>query len=206
MIVWRECFGQQILVHSIMFRKVLNKMNRYSFWLISNINFAHRCSWIPAFIVNHVIFFHPWFCPLKPHVCLNVSHSFESIPIVYQDGLSINSYNEKRLINTLLCFPFLGSPQRKKTQLRKVKRTPDIEERMLFHGTGHSNVQAICTYNFDWRLTGSHGDVYGKGRPILHVVVSSCSSYLSTYFLSGSYVNFPLLFSRELLRKRRQIL
>ncbi|XP_036066101.1 protein mono-ADP-ribosyltransferase PARP11 isoform X2 [Oryzias melastigma] len=52
---------------------------------------------------------------------------------------------------------------RKKTQLRKVKRTLDIEERMLFHGTGHSNIQAICTFNFDWRLTGSHGDVYGKG-------------------------------------------
>lgn len=55
------------------------------------------------------------------------------------------------------------SVSRKKTQLRKVKRTLDIEERMLFHGTGHSNIQAICTFNFDWRLTGSHGDVYGKG-------------------------------------------
>ncbi|XP_035257836.1 protein mono-ADP-ribosyltransferase PARP11-like isoform X2 [Anguilla anguilla] len=51
---------------------------------------------------------------------------------------------------------------RKKAQLRKIKRT-DVEEKMLFHGTGHSNVPAICTYNFDWRLTGSHGDVYGKG-------------------------------------------
>lgn len=59
------------------------------------------------------------------------------------------------------------SPTRKKTQLRKVKRTLDIEERMLFHGTGHSNIQAICTFNFDWRLTGSHGDVYGKGTPPL---------------------------------------
>ncbi|XP_048865119.1 protein mono-ADP-ribosyltransferase PARP11 [Brienomyrus brachyistius] len=52
---------------------------------------------------------------------------------------------------------------RKKAQLRKIKRAVDIEEKMLFHGTGHSNVQAICTYNFDWRLTGSHGDIYGKG-------------------------------------------
>lgn len=58
---------------------------------------------------------------------------------------------------------------RKKTQLRKVKRTLDIEERMLFHGTGHSNIQAICTFNFDWRLTGSHGDVYGKGTCTLHL-------------------------------------
>lgn len=64
---------------------------------------------------------------------------------------------------SVLCV-VLSSPLRKKTQLRKVKRTLDIEERMLFHGTGHSNIQAICTFNFDWRLTGSHGDVYGKGR------------------------------------------
>ncbi|XP_049616582.1 protein mono-ADP-ribosyltransferase PARP11 isoform X1 [Syngnathus scovelli] len=52
---------------------------------------------------------------------------------------------------------------RKKMQLRKVKRTFDIEERRLFHGTGCNNIQAICMFNFDWRLTGSNGDVYGKG-------------------------------------------
>lgn len=72
-------------------------------------------------------------------------------------------------IKVIICFmlSFLGAPLRKKTQLRKVKRTLDIEERMLFHGTGHSNIQAICTFNFDWRLTGSHGDVYGKGRSFM---------------------------------------
>lgn len=47
-----------------------------------------------------------------------------------------------------------------------MKRTLDIEERMLFHGTGHSNIQAICMFNFDWRLTGSNGDVYGKGTKV----------------------------------------
>lgn len=61
---------------------------------------------------------------------------------------------------------FPPSLLRKKTQLQKVKRTLDIEERMLFHGTGYSNIQAICTFNFDWRLTGSHGGVYGKGKPL----------------------------------------
>ncbi|MBN3317404.1 PAR11 polymerase, partial [Atractosteus spatula] len=52
---------------------------------------------------------------------------------------------------------------RKKAQLRKIKRVQDIEERMLFHGTSYNVIQAICTHNFDWRLSGSHGDVYGKG-------------------------------------------
>lgn len=65
-------------------------------------------------------------------------------------------------LNQLFPPPFL----RKKTQLQKVKRTLDIEERMLFHGTGYSNIQAICTFNFDWRLTGSHGGVYGKGESL----------------------------------------
>lgn len=57
---------------------------------------------------------------------------------------------------------------------------------MLFHGTGRSNIQAICTFNFDWRLTGSHGDVYGKGRPPLIGLsdVSDCSCVLSR---PGSY-------------------
>lgn len=58
---------------------------------------------------------------------------------------------------------------RKKTQLQKVKRNLDIEERMLFHGTGYSNIQAICTFNFDWRLTGSHGGVYGKGKSLYFI-------------------------------------
>ncbi|XP_028809578.1 protein mono-ADP-ribosyltransferase PARP11-like isoform X2 [Denticeps clupeoides] len=52
---------------------------------------------------------------------------------------------------------------RKKAQLRKIKKVVELEEKMLFHGTGYHNVPSICTFNFDWRLTGSHGNVYGKG-------------------------------------------
>lgn len=98
---------------------------------------------------------------------------------------------------SVLCvvLSFLGSPLRKKTQLRKVKRTLDIEERMLFHGTGHSNIQAICTFNFDWRLTGSHGDVYGKGRPFCVVVMQHheqihCTSF-GLYFDISFNLPFP---------------
>ncbi|XP_053364371.1 protein mono-ADP-ribosyltransferase PARP11-like isoform X3 [Clarias gariepinus] len=76
---------------------------------------------------------------------------------------------------------------RKKAQLRKIKRTVDIDERMLFHGTGHSNIQAICTYNFDWRLTGSHGDVYGKGS-----YFARDSKYSSKFCHSTSKHNFTL--------------
>ncbi|XP_024913263.1 poly [ADP-ribose] polymerase 11 isoform X5 [Cynoglossus semilaevis] len=79
---------------------------------------------------------------------------------------------------------------RKKTQLRKVKRMMDIEERMLFHGTGHSNIQAICTFNFDWRLTGSHGDLYGKGRK--HV---NCCCFVLLKTTVPASLAFPSLFS-----------
>ncbi|XP_060759599.1 protein mono-ADP-ribosyltransferase PARP11-like isoform X2 [Neoarius graeffei] len=54
---------------------------------------------------------------------------------------------------------------RKKSQLMRIKGQLDIEERMLFHGTGKNNVHNICLYNFDCRISESRrcGHIYGKG-------------------------------------------
>ncbi|XP_075066298.1 protein mono-ADP-ribosyltransferase PARP11 [Mixophyes fleayi] len=52
---------------------------------------------------------------------------------------------------------------RKKAQLKKKKGLPDVAEEMLFHGTSNEFVNAICIHNFDWRINGIHGAVYGKG-------------------------------------------
>ncbi|XP_047431950.1 protein mono-ADP-ribosyltransferase PARP11 [Mugil cephalus] len=52
---------------------------------------------------------------------------------------------------------------RKKAQLSRIKGVTDIPERRLFHGTDVKNVDSICKYNFDLRLAGKHGNVYGKG-------------------------------------------
>ncbi|XP_068129233.1 protein mono-ADP-ribosyltransferase PARP11 [Hyperolius riggenbachi] len=52
---------------------------------------------------------------------------------------------------------------RKKAQLKKKKGVAEIAEEMLFHGTSNEFVDAICVHNFDWRLNGIHGAVYGKG-------------------------------------------
>lgn len=52
---------------------------------------------------------------------------------------------------------------RKKKQLMKIQGVKDIQERRLFHGTKKSNVDTICKYNFDIRLSGYHGHLYGKG-------------------------------------------
>uniref|UniRef100_A0A8D2PNR0 Poly(ADP-ribose) polymerase family member 12 n=2 Tax=Zosterops lateralis melanops TaxID=1220523 RepID=A0A8D2PNR0_ZOSLA len=37
------------------------------------------------------------------------------------------------------------------------------DERFLFHGTSKKDIDAICQQNFDWRICGLHGTVYGKG-------------------------------------------
>ncbi|KAK2859003.1 hypothetical protein Q5P01_003623 [Channa striata] len=52
---------------------------------------------------------------------------------------------------------------RKKKQLIRIKGVPEIQERRLFHGTDNTNVDSICKYNFDVRLAGQHGHVFGKG-------------------------------------------
>ncbi|KAF5897155.1 poly [ADP-ribose] polymerase 11-like isoform X2, partial [Clarias magur] len=53
---------------------------------------------------------------------------------------------------------------RKKTQLMRIKGLSDIEERMLFHGTGKNNVDSICLYNFDCRISESVGSVHLYGK------------------------------------------
>ncbi|XP_072256057.1 protein mono-ADP-ribosyltransferase PARP12-like [Pyxicephalus adspersus] len=39
----------------------------------------------------------------------------------------------------------------------------EVNERYLFHGTSSTNTDAICRENFDFRLCGTNGTLYGKG-------------------------------------------
>ncbi|XP_069020891.1 protein mono-ADP-ribosyltransferase PARP11 isoform X2 [Embiotoca jacksoni] len=52
---------------------------------------------------------------------------------------------------------------RKKKQLMRIQGVREIQERRLFHGTEIKNVDYICKYNFDLRLAGQNGHVFGKG-------------------------------------------
>ncbi|XP_030006202.1 protein mono-ADP-ribosyltransferase PARP11 isoform X2 [Sphaeramia orbicularis] len=52
---------------------------------------------------------------------------------------------------------------RKKKHLMRIQGVKHIEERRVFHGTKMKNVDSICKYNFDLRLAGHNGHVYGKG-------------------------------------------
>ncbi|NWU95452.1 PAR12 polymerase, partial [Upupa epops] len=53
--------------------------------------------------------------------------------------------------------------QWQKEQMKKTNHGKAVDERLLFHGTSESYIDAICQQNFDWRICGLHGTVYGKG-------------------------------------------
>lgn len=38
-----------------------------------------------------------------------------------------------------------------------------VVEKNLFHGTSRNVIDSICRNNFDWRLCGAHGTMYGQG-------------------------------------------
>ncbi|NWU69076.1 PAR12 polymerase, partial [Pterocles burchelli] len=50
-----------------------------------------------------------------------------------------------------------------KEQMQKSNGGKAVDERFLFHGTSKKYIDAICQQNFDWRICGLHGTVYGKG-------------------------------------------
>ncbi|NXT58111.1 PAR12 polymerase, partial [Pluvianellus socialis] len=53
--------------------------------------------------------------------------------------------------------------QWQKEQMKRENGGKEVDEKLLFHGTKSSFVEAICFYNFDWRICGSNGTNYGKG-------------------------------------------
>ncbi|XP_073477592.1 uncharacterized protein [Aquarana catesbeiana] len=55
--------------------------------------------------------------------------------------------------------------QWQKDQMKKKKKNMgiNVDERQLFHGTDGANVEAICRDNFDWRVCGTNGTLYGQG-------------------------------------------
>ncbi|KFW09968.1 Poly [ADP-ribose] polymerase 12, partial [Eurypyga helias] len=50
-----------------------------------------------------------------------------------------------------------------KAQMKKLNKSKGVDERLLFHGTSPAHMSAICEQNFDWRICGTHGTMYGKG-------------------------------------------
>ncbi|KAH0617007.1 hypothetical protein JD844_028563 [Phrynosoma platyrhinos] len=69
-----------------------------------------------------------------------------------------------------MCFLQAGTGQhclmwaiRQREQMKKLSGGKEVDERLLFHGTSTSHLHDICAQNFDWRICGTHGTLYGKG-------------------------------------------
>ncbi|NWS98729.1 PAR12 polymerase, partial [Mionectes macconnelli] len=53
--------------------------------------------------------------------------------------------------------------QWQKEKMKRENGGKEVQEKLLFHGTNISFVEAICTWNFDWRTCGKNGSNYGMG-------------------------------------------
>ncbi|KAK2537598.1 poly [ADP-ribose] polymerase 12 [Columba guinea] len=53
--------------------------------------------------------------------------------------------------------------QWQKEQMKRENGGKEVDEKLLFHGTKSSHMDAICFHNFDWRICGTNGTNYGKG-------------------------------------------
>ncbi|XP_054242952.1 protein mono-ADP-ribosyltransferase PARP12-like [Indicator indicator] len=88
------------------------------------------------------------------------SHEYGKIKGLFEKTMK-NHYIHKlqRIQNPALWQVF----QWQKEQMKKLNKLKCVEERLLFHGTNPSHIPAICEQNFDWRICGTHGTMYGKG-------------------------------------------
>ncbi|XP_017682033.1 PREDICTED: LOW QUALITY PROTEIN: zinc finger CCCH-type antiviral protein 1-like [Lepidothrix coronata] len=53
--------------------------------------------------------------------------------------------------------------QWQKEKMKRENGGKEVQEKLLFHGTNISFMEAICTRNFDWRICGKNGSNYGMG-------------------------------------------
>ncbi|XP_060779646.1 protein mono-ADP-ribosyltransferase PARP12 [Neoarius graeffei] len=88
------------------------------------------------------------------------AHDYKSVSTLFQRTMSSSTIHSiKRVQNPSLWRVF----QWQKEQMKKRNGGGAIDERYLFHGTDKSLIDAICEQNFDWRVCGVHGSLYGKG-------------------------------------------
>nr|XP_051706189.1 protein mono-ADP-ribosyltransferase PARP11 isoform X6 [Oryctolagus cuniculus] len=91
----------------------------------------------------------------------NQTHEYNEVANLFGKTMDRNRIKRIQRIQNLDLWEFFC---RKKAQLKKRRGVPQINEQMLFHGTSSEFVEAICIHNFDWRINGIHGALFGKGR------------------------------------------
>ncbi|KFV83905.1 Poly [ADP-ribose] polymerase 12, partial [Struthio camelus australis] len=80
---------------------------------------------------------------------------------------TVNNYSIRRLqrIQNPMLWQHFSSfffPWQKE-QMKKKSPGQEVDQQLLFHGTSASHLAAICEQNFDWRVCGAHGTLYGRG-------------------------------------------
>ncbi|XP_024588979.1 poly [ADP-ribose] polymerase 11 isoform X2 [Neophocaena asiaeorientalis asiaeorientalis] len=88
------------------------------------------------------------------------THEYNEVASLFGKTVDRNRIKRIQRIQNLDLWEFFC---RKKAQLKKKRGVPQINEQMLFHGTSSEFVEAICIHNFDWRINGIHGALFGKG-------------------------------------------
>ncbi|XP_069862148.1 protein mono-ADP-ribosyltransferase PARP11 isoform X2 [Dipodomys merriami] len=88
------------------------------------------------------------------------THEYNEVAALFGKTMDRNRIRRIQRIQNLDLWEFFC---RKKSQLKKKRGIPQINEQMLFHGTSSEFVEAICIHNFDWRINGMHGALLGKG-------------------------------------------
>ncbi|XP_026720173.1 zinc finger CCCH-type antiviral protein 1-like [Athene cunicularia] len=90
----------------------------------------------------------------------NVTSEYNKIKQLFQETMkNYKVLKIQRIQNPSLWKVF----QWQKEQMKRENGGKEVNEKLLFHGTKKSFVEAICIHNFDWRICGSNGTNYGKG-------------------------------------------
>uniref|UniRef100_A0A1B8Y217 Poly [ADP-ribose] polymerase n=1 Tax=Xenopus tropicalis TaxID=8364 RepID=A0A1B8Y217_XENTR len=87
------------------------------------------------------------------------SHEYTQILGLFNKTMSGQTVKIQRIQNKSLWEVY----QWQKVQMQKANPGKGVSEMQLFHGTDPSHRAAICHQNFDWRVCGTNGTVYGQG-------------------------------------------
>ncbi|NXX38338.1 PAR12 polymerase, partial [Tricholaema leucomelas] len=116
------------------------------------------------------------------------SHEYGKIKGLFEKTMkSYYIHKLQRIQNPALWQVF----QWQKEQMKKLNKLKCVDERLLFHGTNPSHIPAICEQNFDWRICGTHGTMYGKGSYFARDASYSheyCSSHSGHYSMFVAHV------------------
>ncbi|XP_075284771.1 protein mono-ADP-ribosyltransferase PARP12 [Opisthocomus hoazin] len=116
------------------------------------------------------------------------SHEYGNIKRLFQRTMKNYYIHQLQRIQNLTLWQ---SFQWQKQQMKKLSKSKRVDERLLFHGTNPSHMRAICEQNFDWRICGTHGTMYGKGSYFARDASYShnyCSSRSGRYSMFVAHV------------------